>query len=48
MLNKNDLNQEQIDKALICFKNAEYKKSINILKNLEKTISFLNLLVFRT
>ena len=36
MLNKNDLNQEQIDKALICFKNAEYKKSINILKNLEK------------
>ena len=36
MINKNDLSHEQINKALICFKNAKYKESIDILKNLEK------------
>ena len=36
MINNNEIFQAEIDKALLNFKNTNYKKSIEILNKLEK------------
>ena len=39
MINNNEIFQAEIDKALLNFKNTNYKKSIEILNKLEKKVS---------